>query len=288
MGEDKQAGSVVMRHPLCWCHVPMLLAGLLFPVGVWAQAENKTDEEEEKPLSLRTAQACVFAVVDGKLILDNQLRGVRMVNRLVGIEGLPGGRRLWLRPQYYILENSITLPGGGSSTLRINLRYSQLTIRQDTPDWSYEFSQDRYDDTRLTVYGSNGATIRNVSAGTFGSLLKDHPGEVIRFMGPLFRTFRTKALFGADAKLARTVLTPHRPGPEVEFLVSKIVRQLDSESFSDREAGAASVRQIGTEALAVLQKMDREALSPQQQTAIDAIATEMGITPAEADRLRKN
>jgi len=187
-----------------------------------------------------------------------------------------------------VLDNTAQAASGGYSTINIYLRYSKLRIDQKTPDYEYSFQQDTYDSAQLTVYGNNGAAIYSVSGGNFAALLREHPGEVIRYMGPLFRTFNTKRLFGADTKLAKTVLTPHRPGPEVDFLVGKIVRQLDSDSFAEREAGAASVRQIGTEALAVLQKMDRESLSPQQQTAIDAIAKEMGVTPDEAERLRRN
>jgi hypothetical protein len=76
---------------------------------------------------------------------------------------------------------------------------------------------------------------------------------------------------------------------EVEPKVQKLVVQLDADSFRDRERALAQLKDLGPDALAVVEKMNRKSLSAQQQTGIEAYISDVKLASVEElEKLRKD
>jgi hypothetical protein len=112
-----------------------------------------------------------------------------------------------------------------------------------------------------------------LAAPTFAELLRRNPGPAARHLAPLFREFaQDAAVFRVDPRVAWQ-LFPNAAEAD-EATASKVlglVDRLDDDDFRERELATAELEVIGGPAMLVLGEVDRETLSPEQNTRIDAI-----------------
>lgn len=256
-------------------------------VGVAAWAEDGELPDPSRPLKVPVGDLCTLSVADGKLVWNTRLQGYRLISQPIESEELPGTTTLTTRPRYFRLEH--TFPSDGplaGVSIKVYSRYSEDRIEVNTPQYSAEFRQSEHSGARLSVYDSSYASVVNVSADDFESLRKENPAAVIQFMGPVFRALRTPGMFGVDERLARRALIPGRPAAEVHSSVERLVRDLGSPSLEQRRQASARLRELGQDAYATLEKVDRWQLTPHQITEIDALLKDTeGISAAKVKEL---
>jgi hypothetical protein len=131
--------------------------------------------------------------------------------------------------------------------------------------------------------------LHTLTANDFQSLKREHRAEVYQYLGPILRLLRTDGVIGADVRKARQVLMARGKVREVEPQVQKLVMQLDADSFKDRENALVKLKDMGPDALAVVEKLPRKGLSAQQQTGLEAFISDVKLASLEElERLRKD
>lgn len=127
-----------------------------------------------------------------------------------------------------------------------------------------------------------------LSAGSFDELLRRHAAPAAKYLAPVFRDFgQEAAVFGVDARVAWQLFPDAVEADEA--LASKVlslVERLDGDDFRRRETATAELEALGGPAVLVLGELDREALTAEQNTRIDAfLAGYQRLDPAEVAAL---
>lgn len=271
---------------------------LSFAANLAAQVDDdaaRGEAPEDKPLKIKLPQACFLAVVDGKLIADSKMKGARLVDQVVEVEGLAGSSMLTLKPEFLRFENTRAV-SDGIETLRVENRNDTVRIERSGREATVYYRESSggfgafgNDGVRMSVYGPDGTMLHSLSANDFQSLKKEHRAEVYQYLGPILRLLRTDGLIGVDVRKARQVLMARGKVREVEPQVQKLVMQLDADSFKERENALVKLRDLGPDALAVVEKLPRKGLSAQQQTGIEAFISDVKLaSPEELEKLRKD
>jgi hypothetical protein len=282
----------IKPHVAFW---PLLLLLTIAPT-LAAQAElPDTQAPEDKPLKIKMPQACFFSVIDGKLIADSKLKGARLVDQTVEVEGLSGSSMLTLKPEFLRFENTHAV-SDGIETLRVENRNDVVHIERSGREATVYYRESSggfgafgNDGVRMSVYGPDGTMLHSLTANDFQSLKREHRAEVYQYLGPILRLLRTDGIIGVDARKARQVLMARGQPRDVEPQVQKLVMQLDADSFKDRESALRRLEAMGPDALAIVEKLNRKQLSPQQQTEIEAFISDVKLASLdELDRLRKD
>src|SRR2546421_7951459 len=274
---------------------PCLLLLMIAP-NLLAQA-NVPDSvaPEDKPLKIKMPQACFLTIIDGKLVADSKLKGARLVDQTVEVEGLPGSSMLTLKPEFLRFENTRAVSDGIES-LRVENRNDVVRIERSGREATVYYRESSggfgafgNDGVRMSVYGQDGTMLHSLTANDFQSLRREHRAEVYQYLGPILRLLRTEGVIGADMRKARQVLMARGEPHEVEPQVQKLVMQLDADSFRERENALRTLKEMGPDALAVVEKLNRKQLSAQQQTEIEAFISDVKLASLEElQRLRKD
>jgi len=270
---------------------------LLIMAGSLAAQVDEPDGQapEDKPLRIKLPQACFLAVVDGKLIADSKLKGARLVDQTVEVEGLPGSSMLTLKPEFLRFENTRAV-SDGIETLRVENRNDVVLIERNGREATVYYRESSggfgafgNDGVRMRIYGPDGMMLHSLTGNDFQSLRREHRAEVYQYLGPILRLLRTDGVIGADSRKARQVLMARQQPREVEPQVKKLVMQLDADSFRDRESALLMLEDMGPDALAIVEKLNRKVLSAQQQSGIEAFISDVKLASLEElDRLRKD
>ena len=266
--------------------------------GARAQVEDERprgDAPEDKPLKIKLPQACFLRIVDGKLIADSKLKGARLVDQVVDVEGLGGSSMLTLKPEFLRFENTRAV-SDAVERLRVENRNDVVRIERSGREATVYYRESSggfgafgNDGVRLSIYGADGTMVHSLTANDFQSLKREHRAEVYQYLGPILRLLKTEGVIGADVRKARQVLMARGEPRELEPKVQKLVVQLDADSFRDRETALAQLKDLGPDALAVVEKMNRKSLSAQQQTGIEAYISDVKLASLEElEKLRKD
>jgi hypothetical protein len=247
---------------------------------------------EDKPLKIKLPQACFLKVVDGKLLADSKLKGARLVDQVVEVEGLGGSSMLTLKPEFLRFENTRAI-SDGIETLRVENRNDVVRIERSGREATvyYRESSGAFgnDGVRMSIYGQDGTMLHSLTANDFQSLKREHRAEVYQYLGPILRLLRTEGVIGVEARKARQVLMAKGEVREVEPRVQKLVVQLDADSFKERERALTSLKEMGPDALEIVERLNRKGLSAQQQTGIEAYISDVKLASLEElERLRKD
>jgi hypothetical protein len=128
-------------------------------------------------------------------------------------------------------------------------------------------------------------------AKTFPGLLRRHPREVAAYLRPLLRELGQEAVFVPDARVTWQVFADRLPPPaaSTERAVAGLLPQLDADDGAAREAAGERLAALGRDAVLVLLRLDRSALSAEQNTRIDALlANHAPLSRSEVIRLRRD
>src|SRR6476660_8515154 len=243
----------IKPHVAFW---PLLLLLTIVPI-LRAQADGPDKPDPaDKPLKIKLNQACFISVIDGKLIADSKLKGARLVDQTVDVEGLPGSSMITLKPEFLKFENTRAV-SDGIENLRIENRNDVVRIERSGREATVYYRESSggfgafgNEGVTLRVYGQDGTMVHNLTANDFQSLKREHRAEVYQYLGPILRLFRTDGVIGADARKARQVLMARGEPQDVEPKVQKLVMQLDADSFKDRENALRKLKDMGPDALA--------------------------------------
>ncbi len=282
----------IKPHVAFW---PLLLLLIIAPTLCAQVEEPDTQAPEDKAIKIKMPQACFLSVIDGKLVADSKLKGARLVDQTVEVEGLGGSSMLTLKPEFLRFENTHAV-SDGIETLRIENRNDVVRIERSGREATVYYRESSggfgafgNDGVRMSVYGQDGTMLHSLTANDFQSLKREHRAEVYQYLGPILRLLRTDGVIGADPRKARQVLMARGQSREVEPQVKKLVMQLDADSFKDRENALRKLQDMGPDALAIVEKLNRKLLSPQQQTEIEALISDIKLASLEElDRLRKD
>jgi hypothetical protein len=136
--------------------------------------------------------------------------------------------------------------------------------------------------------------IQNVSAAApsaqrrlFGPSLADlylnHPSDVNQYLRPIFRTLRQEqVVFRPDEHWAYQALEELIPiDPAIPPKVEAAVKELDADSYAEREAAMVRLRALGAAAAVELMRDPPRNLTPEQSVRVDAFLAPFHPLPVE-------
>ncbi len=176
----------IKPHVALW---PCLLLLAIAP-NLHAQADVPDGvAPENKPLKIKLPQACFLSIIDGKLVADSKLKGARLVDQTVEVEGLPGSSMLTLKPEFLKFENrravSDTIESLGvenrNDVVRIEWSGREATVYYR--ESSGGFGAFGNDGVRMSVYGQDGTMLHSLTANDVQALRREHRAEVYQYLG---------------------------------------------------------------------------------------------------------
>jgi hypothetical protein len=132
---------------------------------------------------------------------------------------------------------------------------------------------------------------KQLGADNIIELRRKYPNETATYLDPIFRTLRMGGLLSrVDPRLAWQVFADaFVPSEKLKSDVKNVLAKLDADSFQDREAASRELAQLGQPAALTLMKMDRNRLTEEQRTRVDAFLSQFRTVPPEqAERYRRD
>jgi hypothetical protein len=258
-------------------------------------------DDDEKPIPIEKAIRFTLRGDDLSVATDFKLEdGPRQV-KLIGLEGstrVEVGRRrgpLWLVPTFELRHTGAAGDDGGASQTRVYSQSSYIRIEQTiaigdrrtsvllTQD-SGLFRRNRWatpdpPGERVTLRvtppqtGPRPPDEIRISAGNFAELLRKDPARAERHLAPMFRQFgQDVALFRIDAQIGWQLFPDAAEvDPKTESRVLNLLAKLNVGDYRERELATAELEVLGGPAAQVLSEADRSALTPEQNTRVNAI-----------------
>jgi hypothetical protein len=127
-----------------------------------------------------------------------------------------------------------------------------------------------------------------LAANSFEDLCRRYPREVAIYFLPILADLQQDAsVFAPDPTMARQALLPQVPAdPALERRVKQLIAQLASPEPAQRDEATAELKKLGPSAATIAAKVDRGALSADQNSLIDAfIAGQLPASPEESAKL---
>src|SRR5688572_3988369 len=175
MAGNLMSPSWVVRLGALW----MLVAVVGMVGSAAAQVEDELprgEAPEDKPLKIKLAQACFLSVIDGKLVADSKLKGARLVDQTVEVEGLGGSSMLTLKPEFLRFENTRAV-SDGIETLRVENRNDVVKIERSGREATVYYRESSggfgafgNEGVRMSIYGPDGTMLHSLTANDFQSL----------------------------------------------------------------------------------------------------------------------
>jgi hypothetical protein len=130
----------------------------------------------------------------------------------------------------------------------------------------------------------------NLEGSDFFSFIREHPAETEQHLRPLFRAFGQEAVFAPDPTTAWQVFSDlWQPDPAVARQVQALLPGLNADDYHARNTAQLQLQLLGREGAAVMIRLDRSLLSPEQNARIDrALVPFAQLAPREAARLRSD
>jgi hypothetical protein len=274
------------------------------PATAPGAASGRLPGEDEKG-RLKWDDVCQVRLVGGKVVFSTGLTSellvqagiTRPTTKDVQMEGLTGRTSLTIGPQMFLVRN-LREHDGLTIQSSILALPGQLTIAAATSgakDRIVELYQAGPETTgrgvpagqlKLTIFGDELPEGQvGYIAPDFQTLWRQHPREANQDLRPLLHHLGFR-LMEVDPETARQALgirpagAGQGDGADLAAEVDRLVAQLRAPAHKDREAAAARLATLGAPAAAVLRKLDRGKLSPEQNRAIDTLLARPGDAPA--------
>jgi hypothetical protein len=182
----------------------------------------------------------------------------------------------------------------GSIQLSRSSRFDngQMTVRlmQQAPDDQPGTGVVQLWVIRSTFDGSQEPLSVSATEADFSTLLSKHPDEVNKYLRPMLRELAQEQVLAPDWRVAWQVLSDHWPPQEAaRQQVKALLPGLGDFEFRKRERALAELMKLDVAGIAVLRKLERAGLSPEQNRAVDvALAPFTQLSEREAERLAKD
>jgi hypothetical protein len=141
----------------------------------------------------------------------------------------------------------------------------------------------------VQITGPNAVNI-NRSAASVVELRRQYPGDVSKYVDPIFRTLKQNGFLARiETRLAWQVFADaYQPPAEVVSKVQALVAKLDAQEYRDREDASADLEKLGEPAALIVMRMDRKKLTDEQIGRVDAFLAKFKMVPdADVAHLRK-
>jgi hypothetical protein len=160
----------------------------------------------------------------------------------------------------------------------------------------YVMEEGEQDRIRLFIQKNNKLTNQDdvrstLAAKDFVELRRKYPNETALYLEPIFRDLgQLNVLFAVDERAAwQALATAYQAPADLKQKVQQLVKQLDSDDPKQREQASHALEQIGQPAAMLLMNQDREPLSEEQSSRIDAfLAPYKPLSDDEAKAARKS
>jgi len=154
------------------------------------------------------------------------------------------------------------------------------------------------DGTRVRITQSNGSlsfTCSRIDRGVQKSVLvasalslrqlqAEHPREVRQYLDPMLFGLTGRHLLRPGAADVYRVFTAVAPDPQTAKAFEKVVLDLESDSFDQRERATKALREMGAPGVLAAVRRDNRDLSPEAKSRIDNfLATHATLTPEELE-----
>jgi hypothetical protein len=130
----------------------------------------------------------------------------------------------------------------------------------------------------------------NLEAADFVSFVREHPAETERYLRPMLHELGQEAVFAPDRLLAWQVFSDlWKPDAAVTQRVQALLPSLNSNNYHERDSTLGQLKHMGRDGAAVLMRLDRSSLTPEQNARIDrALLPYAQLSLKEAARLRSD
>ncbi|HEY7118851.1 MAG TPA: hypothetical protein VH475_19840 [Tepidisphaeraceae bacterium] len=251
----------------------------------------------------------------GKLVIrspifDNAADAAHLRNRQVRaeVEGFDGQCTLMVQSignggsQYFTFSNVSYPNSDGIAQLRVTAQPGYLQIVKTYTSRSGNFnlnliqswgraSYAQPDGVQLGVYGTDASGRPTVGVSLaepdFLTLRRKHSRVVNEHLRPLLRQLKLEALFAVDRSLAWQVFADDYKGNDaLARQVDALLAGLDRDGYQERDAARRAIQNLGPDAALVIYRMNRGALTVEQNCQLDAVlASYSFVSREEARRL---
>lgn len=143
----------------------------------------------------------------------------------------------------------------------------------------------------ITDTGESGGKATPYAAADFPEFIRRYPTETSRYLRPIIEAYGPQPkLFMVDDALAASVFPEaFKVDDATRDRVISLVKQLDADSFRQRQDAGDALQKMGTPAATVLATLDRNTLTPEQAARIEAIlASAQPTFKFDARKLRED
>jgi len=128
----------------------------------------------------------------------------------------------------------------------------------------------------------------NFEASDFSGFVRQYPQETERYVRPLLRQLAQESVFAPEPMVAWQVFSDlWQPDPALARRIADLLPRLNSDDYRVRLATQVQLQRLGREGAAVLVRLDRSKLTPEQNVRIDrALIPFEQLSNKEAARLR--
>jgi hypothetical protein len=122
----------------------------------------------------------------------------------------------------------------------------------------------------------------------FLSFVRDFPEQTDIYLRPMLRQLHAEPLLCPDPSVAWQVFSDLRkPDPVMAKRIEELLPGLNAADYHARNQAVAKLRQLGRDAVDVIESMDRSKLSAEQNVRLDRFLTQFEqLSPREVTRLR--
>jgi len=266
-----------------------ILASILL-AGLWllaqpACADIPATQPDNLPATL--AEVVTFSMHGDQFVADIHWKppGQEMNLKLQDVPGNTNVQKLMLRqPDGTTAETLMLLIAQKNSHDFFNITVSKQMIdisymqtghiNGDPERLVLSFDKDGCTLDRSEVMFGAGRQIEHMNTPSWAEFLQKHPDAVEKAVLPWLDTLPLESLLGGTADLwAYQVLADRlQPLPGIDAQVKPLIEQFGDVSPEKRDAASDKLKKLGNPALAVLARLDRSQLSPEQIDRIGQIA----------------
>lgn len=126
-------------------------------------------------------------------------------------------------------------------------------------------------------------------AESFVQLREKNWNEVEQYLRPILRELRLTSLLAVDPKLAWQVFAAEwDPDPKVVKQLEDMLPALNAEDFKERRNATQKLKELGEPVVPAILKLDRQKLTPEQNTALDSVLASLLKPQSELTKLRND
>jgi hypothetical protein len=126
-------------------------------------------------------------------------------------------------------------------------------------------------------------------AESFVQLREKNWNEVEQYLRPILRELRLTSLLSVDPKLAWQVFAAEwDPEPKIVKQLEDVLPALNAEDFKERRNATQKLKELGDPVVPAILKLDRQKLTPEQNTALDSVLASLLKPQAELTKLRND